>query len=192
VHDSTPPVEVTPHFCCVRAIILNAPHREKAMANVSPWLLALIGPTGVVVGLFLQHFFARGRWLDERRWNVREKYYLELVSALTKWNFTLQDRSAYYIEPGSESRDAEIASSEDFRKLSQEGTEALRALRDLAGPAALFLSDKTIHALQQLRRDHWNVGYSSGCNDEYLTGAIKLADAQTAVLEEARRALRRA
>jgi hypothetical protein len=162
------------------------------MANVSPWLLALIGPTGVVVGLFLQHFFARGRWLDERRWNVREKYYLELVAALTKWKFTLQDRHTYYIEPGSENRDAEITSGEDFKKLTQEGTEALQALRELAAPAALFLSDKTIDALRQLRHRHRAVGYDSMCNDEYLTEAIKLADAaQTAVLEEARRALRR-
>src|SRR5690606_30539741 len=96
---------------------------------------------------------------------------------------------SYYMEPGSE-YDRTRSQGEQFKELSRVGYESYQAIRELIGPASVFLSDKAIESLEQLVRDHWGVAEFSVCTAEYVSKALKLVKiAQSAVLAEARNEL---
>ena len=119
----------------------------------------------------------------------REKRYMELLSELTRLKLSLQDRSAYYDEPGPE-HDASVPETSDFNALSQTGNEALRALRVQMGPAADLLSDNAITALEEMLGALWHTRESRLCTADYIRSSIVLVDAAySAVLTEARREL---
>lgn len=129
---------------------------------------------------------ARRHWLNQQQWIIRESHYTDLLSDLTKLRLSLEDRSNYYMEPGSE-RDAGRTENQHFRELCRVGQESLGAVREQIGPASVFLSDKTIAALETLVHEHWNVAEFSVCTADYISSALQLVDtAYSAVLSEAR------
>jgi hypothetical protein len=128
-------------------------------------------------------------WLNQQQWSIREKRYTDLLSNLTRLKLSLQDRNNYYMEPGSE-HDSSLSENEHFNELSRIGYESLRAIREQIGPASVFLSDKTIEALEELVREHWNAAEFSVCTADYVSSALNLVDAaSSAVLAEARNEL---
>ncbi len=129
-------------------------------------------------------------WLNQQHWSFREKYYMGLLEHLTILQITLEDRSNYYLEPGSEHNDRRT-DTEQFRELTHRWSESYRTVRELIGPASVFLSDKSISALRELMSEHWHVANFSICKAEYLDSALKLVGvAYSVVLEEARNDLR--
>jgi hypothetical protein len=128
-------------------------------------------------------------WLNQQQWAIREKYYLGLLAHLTKLRLSLVDREVRFDQPGSE-YDNTIDETDHFKRLRHIGDEAHQAIRDLIGPAAVFLSEETIKQLEQLDRDYWNAAEDSVCTADYTTKARKLVDAaQAAVLAEAKKDL---
>jgi len=127
-------------------------------------------------------------WLSQQQWALREKYYGELLTQLHKLYLTLVDRSEFYIQPGSE-HDMTIAQDPRFIELDKRGNSALEAIRELMGPASIFLSDTTISALDKLVSDHWSVAFDSH-PEEYVTKTLELVTkAKAAVLAQARKQL---
>lgn len=129
---------------------------------------------------------SRKNWLNQQQWSIREQHYMSLLAHLTKLKLSLQDRHYYYMEPGS-AHEADRSNGEHFQALAQVGHESYQAIRELIGPATVFLSSKAIESLEQLVRDHWGVAEFSVCTAEYVSEALKLVEAaQSAVLGEAR------
>lgn len=129
---------------------------------------------------------ARKNWLTQQQWAIREQHYMSLLANLMKLKLSLQDRSSYYVQPGSE-HDENCSKGENFQALSQVGHKSYQAIRELIGPASVFLSIKAIESLEQLVRDHWDVAEFSQCTAEYVSAALTLVEsAQSAVLAEAR------
>ncbi len=127
-------------------------------------------------------------WLTQQQWAFREKYYVELLSHLNKLSLTLVDRSEYYLQPGTE-QDMTIPEKPRFIALAKNGAHALNELRELMGPASIFLSDSAIQSLQNLVRDHWHVEFDSH-PEEYVTKTLELVSKAIAeVLAEAKKQL---
>lgn len=128
-------------------------------------------------------------WLTQQQWAIRERHYMHLLANLTKLKLSLQDRDCYFMEPGSEHNN-NLSKGEHFQSLSKAGHESYQAIRELIGPASVFLSAKTIESLEKLVHDHWSIAEFSSCTAEYVSEALALVEiAQTAVLEEARNEL---
>lgn len=109
-----------------------------------------------------------------------------LLEHLTVLRNTLLDRNDYYLEPGSE-HDDKHTHTEHFQELTLRGSESYRTVRDLIGPAAVFLSDKSRSAIQELTSEYWHLTEFSSCKAEYLDSTMKLVDvAYSAVLQEAK------
>ena len=134
---------------------------------------------------------SRKNWLTQQQWSIREQHYMSLLAHITKLKLSLQDRNSYYMEPGSEHNDA-LSKGEHFQELARVGHESYQAIRELIGPASVFLSGKAIGSLERLVRDHWGIAEFSACTAEYVSEALKLVEAaQSAVLGEARNELTR-
>ena len=132
---------------------------------------------------------SRKNWLTQQQWGIREQHYMNLLTHLTKLKLSLQDRDSYYIEPGSE-QDSYRSEGKHFQELAQIGHESYQKIRELIGPASVFLSGKTIESLEQLVHEHWSVAEFSICTAEYVSESLKLVEAaQSAVLAEARNEL---
>lgn len=132
---------------------------------------------------------SRRTWLTQQQRAIREKHYMDLLAHLTKLKLSLQDRDSYYTEPGSE-HNMTIAQDERFQELGRIGNASYQAIRELIGPASVFLSDKAINSLEHLVRDHWNIAEFSICTADYVSTALKLVDAaQSIILAEARNEL---
>ncbi len=130
-------------------------------------------------------------WLSQQQWNIREQRYSELLSHLTRLHLSLQDRNDYFMEPGS-AYDESCTEGEHFKELARRGYESYQAIRELIGPASVFLSANAIDALENLVREHWDVAEFSICTAEYITSALNLVNAaHSAVLTEARSELAR-
>jgi hypothetical protein len=132
---------------------------------------------------------SRKSWLTQQQWAIREQHYMSLLKHLTKLKLSLQDRASHYIGPGSE-HDKSRSKGKHFQDLTQVGHESYQAIRELIGPASVFLSGRAIESLEQLVRDHWSVAEFSVCTADYVSQALKLVEAaQSAVLAEARNEL---
>lgn len=129
------------------------------------------------------------QWLSHQQWTIREARYAELLSHLTKLRLSLGDRNSYFMEPGSE-HNSSLSNGAHFTELSRKGHDSYQAIRELIGPAAIFLSRPTIDALEKLVRGYWNVAEFSACTAEYVSEALELVEvAYEAVLSEARNEL---
>lgn len=137
----------------------------------------------------IKEALSRKNWLTQQQWAIREQHYMSLLSHLMKLKLSFEDRSDYYMEPGSE-HDETRSKGEHFQKLAHVGHESYQAIRELIGPASVFLSNKAIKSLEQLVRDHWSVAEFSSCTAEYVSESLGLVEAaQAAVLSEARNEL---
>lgn len=154
-------------------------------------LTLLLTPIASAAVVNIQLRKSHSWWLRQQQWSIREKHYTELLSHLTKYRLSLEDRADYFMEPGSEHNQS-LTEGEHFKELALRGYESYQAIRDLIGPASVFLSENAIDALKELVREHWNVARFSSCPADGITSALKLVDAaQTAVLTEARSELAR-
>lgn len=125
-------------------------------------------------------------WLIQQHWSFREKYYMGLLEHLTILQITLVDRNQYYLEPGSE-HEEKHADTEHFQELTLRGSKSYLTVRELVGPASIFLSKQSVAALQEFISGYGLVAEFSACRAEYLDSALKLVDvAYSAVLEEAK------
>ena len=134
---------------------------------------------------------AKGNWLHQRRWYLKEKYYSGLLAALYKLKYSLSDRLDHYMEPGSEYRDGQINESSHYKNQIKIGFEALQEMQKLHGPAEMVVSDRAIQALNKFYSADWHARNFSVCNKEYLDEAYASAEkTHKAVLEEGRSELR--
>jgi hypothetical protein len=135
---------------------------------------------------------AKGSWLHQQGWLLKEKYYSGLLESLYNLKRSLSARLDHYMEPGAEYRDSEINESEHFKKQSQIGMAALNKIQLLHGPAEMVISKRAIEALDNFYSVDWNAGNFSSCNIEYLNEVYASAEeAYKVILEEARLELRR-
>ena len=136
------------------------------------------------MGAWLLDHFSGKRWLAQQQWAARERYYVELLGHLTKAEMSLQAQSEYYAAPGSE--DYDYSKDERFTELGRTAGKVLHAVEELAGTAALFLSQKAIDALQELVREDWHASFDT-TPDEYLNKALPFVrTAKAAVLAAAK------
>jgi hypothetical protein len=134
---------------------------------------------------------AKGSWLHQQSWLLKDKYYSGLLESLYNLKLSLSARLDHYMEPGSEYRDSEINESEYFKKQSQIGIDALNKIQLLHGPAEMVISRRAIEALDNFYGVDWNAGNFSVCNKEYLDEVYASAEeAHKVILEEARLELR--
>jgi hypothetical protein len=134
---------------------------------------------------------AKGSWLHQQSWILKEKYYSGLLESLYNLKLSLSARLDHYMEPGSEYRDSEINESEHFKKQSHIGMEALNKIQLLHGPAEMIISKRAIEALDEFYSVDWNAGNFSVCNKEYLNEVhVLVKRAYKVILEEARLELR--
>lgn len=125
-------------------------------------------------------------WRSQRQWEFKERYYGELLSHLHAFRLALSELSDYYIEPGSE-HTPDSQQGEHFITLKSQAWEAYRSIKELVGNAVLFLSPKTVEAIDNLVREHWDLANIGAiCTADYVDSAYKLACiAHEAVVAEA-------
>jgi hypothetical protein len=127
------------------------------------------------------------------RWPEREKYYLSLLGALGQWKTTLEDQQAYYIEPGSDYRDAEIMQREGFRTLMQKENAAQEVIREQLNTGRLYLPDTCVILLTELIGNQWQISEMEAvCYSDYLYKLSPLVEqAYDTILLRARKDLRK-
>lgn len=157
-----------------------------------PYLSLVSGFVGAVIGAAasLAAVWIQGRhWLTQQAWSNRERHYMDLLASLTTLKLSLEDRRAYYAQPGSE-HDTSIPDGAHFNELSRTADAARRRLREKLGPASVFLSADAVGVLEKLLHDHWNTSESSICTADYLDSALPVVEAAySAVLKEAKHEL---
>lgn len=127
------------------------------------------------------------------RWSEREKYYYGLLDALGKWKDSVTDRKDYYMEPGSEYRDATITVIPRFKALTTREAEAFNSLRDQLNVARIFLSEKSVTLLDGLLSDHWLICEMDAlCTKDYLEKTEEVvSNAYSSLLLDAKLDLKR-
>ncbi len=134
---------------------------------------------------------AKGSWLHQQGWHLKEKYYSGLLEALYRLKVSLSARLDHYMEPGSEYHDEQVNESAHYKSQSQIGLEALQKIQQLHGPAEMVVSDRAIEALNKFYSADWHASNFSACNQEYLEEAYdSVNEAHKVILEEARLELR--
>lgn len=134
---------------------------------------------------------AKGSWLHQQSWLLKEKYYSGLLESLYNLKLSLSARLDHYMEPGSEYRDNEIIESDHFKKQSRIGIEALNKIHILHGPAEMVISTRAIEALNDFYGVDWNAWNFSACNKEYLDEVhASVEETYKVIIEEARLELR--
>jgi hypothetical protein len=155
------------------------------MADAVQWVAPITALVGALGGVWLGNRLSRESWLRERRWASREKYYLDLLSQLRKAELSLQGQGEYYEEPRSEHGD--YSGDERFNELGRAAAQALQAVKELVGPAEVFLSPKAIGAVRELVREEWHAGYEGADGAGYIKKVLSLVSgAQASVIEAAK------
>lgn len=128
-------------------------------------------------------------WLNQRQWQLREKYYAEILEALCKLKVSLEERVAYYRDPASEQRDDHIR-SRHFEDQTYLGAEAFEKVQRLTGPAAIVMSHRAVAALEELGKAQRDAGEHGVTLAGYLRAfLVAVNDTNAVVLEEAKAAL---
>ena len=134
---------------------------------------------------------AKGSWLHQQSWYLKEKYYSGLLENLYKLRLSISDRLDYYMVPGSEYHDEQVNKSEHYKKQTEIGIESLQNIQRLHGPAEMVITKKAIEALMQFYSADWHAGNFSACNKEYLDDAHQsVNDVYQTVLQEAQSELK--
>jgi len=116
----------------------------------------------------IKNALSRRAWLTQQQWNIRERFYAEIITNLALWRLSIEDRKEYFSESGSE-HNVGIEEGEHFKRLVQQGAEAFSKVREQIGPASIFLSETTIRALENLVSEQWHVSMDAICAADYLT-----------------------
>jgi len=134
---------------------------------------------------------AKGSWLHQQSWYLKEKYYSGLLEGLYKLKLSLSSRLDHYMQTGSEYHDDRINESEHYKHQTTIGIEALEKIQELHGPSEMVISERAIEALNEFYGADWNAGNFSACNKEYLDDVYASVDkTYKVVLNEARSELK--
>lgn len=130
-------------------------------------------------------------WLLQQQWGIREQHYAQLLTHLTKFRIALHDQEEYFTEPYNPHDSAwmqSVSDNSNFQMLGQRANEASQALREIIGPASIFISNKTTMALTMMQSDHYGIANFGAMHlGEYVAETRKIVDAvYEAVLVEAR------
>jgi hypothetical protein len=130
---------------------------------------------------------AKTNWLHQQNWSLKKEYYSGFLEALYSLQLSLSCRLDYYIEPGSVFRDNEISENECFKKQSRIGSDQLKKIQLLRGPAAIVISKRAIEALDDVYAVDWQASNFSVFNKEYLDELnASVESAYQVILEESR------
>lgn len=88
-------------------------------------------------------------WISQQRWTMREKRYSDLLSELEILRQSLHERLKFYSEQG-DLQDYSIPVQPEFAEQEEIGTAAFNAIRQMIGPAAIFLPKTVQKALEKL------------------------------------------
>jgi hypothetical protein len=139
---------------------------------------------GVALGAWLVDRFTGNRWLRQQQWASREQHYLNLLTHLNKARMDLERQGTYYDVPGSEHND--YSGNEHFIALGNAISESLNAVRELSGPARVFLAKPAIDALEKLDREERQAEEHSMFQGEYIDTTLPLVrEAENVVLAAA-------
>jgi hypothetical protein len=137
----------------------------------------------------IRQYLTSETWRSQQQWSARERFYSNLLTQLQNSLLALSELKDYYMEPGSE-HTPDSQQGEYFPKLLTIAHESHREVQKLLGPAALYLSSSTVHALKDLSSKYWNVANFSSCTAEYADESHALVEtAYGLVLAEAKKHL---
>lgn len=160
----------------------------RILTNTFEWLPPVAALFGAFGGAWLGNRHSRDSWLRQRRWVNREKYYLDLLAQLKKAELNFERQCEYFEEPGSEHVD--YSDDDRFKKAGKDAAEALHSLKELIGPAEVFLSPRAIAALRELIHEEWHAGNDAADRSGYARKVLALVSgAQAAVIEAAKEEL---
>lgn len=129
-------------------------------------------------------------WRSQQQWSALEQYYSSLLTNLHAFRLALSGLADYYMEPGSE-HTPDSKQGKHFHDLLASSHESYKALQQLLGPAALFLSEQSIQALEELASKHWELAHFSSCTADYVDAARTFAStAYNEILSEAKNQLK--
>lgn len=132
---------------------------------------------------------AQNSWLAQQKWQRCEAYFTDLLANLSRLKRSLLARSSYLIEAGAGYVKIHERSPQ-FQLQAVAGADAFRSVERMAGTAAVYLSDGTVRAVEQLAREAWHVEYDPAREQESVERILELTDkAYAKVLAEARSAL---
>jgi len=156
--------------------------------TIDIWVGPISALAGTGLGAWLTHTLSAGRWLKQQQWAIREKRYMDLIEQLTKAEIALQGQSQYYAETGSEHHNYDH--NAHFVELGDAAGAALRAVEQLAGPAQVFLSQRTVASVNELIKGDWSAAYGASFPGEYIEVVLPLVrKAHETLVTEARAAL---
>lgn len=118
---------------------------------------------------------SRLTWKHQTQWAAREKLYIDLTTQLQLLQISIIDRCEHFLQPGSE-YDTKIPESERYRKLSRDGSAALQKIRELQGPAAVYLESASTKLIQSLISQLWNAGEDAACTKDYVDAAHDIVE----------------
>ncbi len=134
---------------------------------------------------------ARSSWVQQKNWELKEKYYTSLLEGLYKFKESLSSRLDHYMQPGSEYHDESTQKNENFIRHSNEGHKAYQDILRLHGPSEIVISKRAVEALNELYKVDWSTSNFGSCTTEYLAETYEAAcTAYDVVLEEARAGLK--
>lgn len=135
---------------------------------------AAIALVGAGLGALLQHHLAQKQFRAQQQWSAREKHYMELLGHLSRARVNLTALSEYFMEPDSEHND--YSKDSRFKQLRQNVHVSLAALKELVGPARVFLSKDATDALDDLQKEEWSAGMDAFNESEYIESLAKLVE----------------
>ena len=134
----------------------------------------------------IKNDLAKGSWLHQQSWFLKEKYYSGLLGELYKLRASLSARSDHYMEPGSEHHDEAINQNSRYKNQTKIGFKALQKIREIHGPAEMVISKPAVDSLNKFYSADWHAENFSECNQSYLHDVYASVDkTYKAVLKEA-------
>ncbi len=153
------------------------------------WIAGVFALAGAAVAGVTQYFVTRWLWERQQLHAAFEKYYLDLLSNLTKLRIALQDQLDEL--EGPQPQYAEPRNPEYFGSLQQAAGAAREAIQQLKGAARVFLTDGAVAALHALEVAFHDAVHDGGSHYDYAAKGLEAADhAYNVVLAEARKAIR--
>lgn len=130
---------------------------------------------------------AKGSWLHQQSWQLKEKYYFELISALFQYKEQIDNLLELYMYPGSEHDEKSIQGRESYKQICIKSSYYHDLVVNLQGPSEIILNKESIDALNKLKSNERNAFHNTGCEKEYLEIVKNSADkAYNIILESAK------
>ncbi len=119
---------------------------------------------------------SKGNWLHQQSWQLKEKYYSEILNALYQYKQSVSACLDFYMVPGSEYSEGEIQKQKSYIKSSKKSKAAWEILEQNKGAAEIVLHKDAIEALNKLRSKEWQAFNFEATHDkEYLKIVLEAA-----------------